>query len=196
MKKIAIALLAAAVLGGCGSTHAKRYFEIRSVAPVEGALPKIEKRLLVQMPLVDALYDDTRILYRVSPFEIEYYPYEFWAEKPGKQIAAAMADYLVNKAVFLAVETDPTRIEPDILLRSRVHAVEEIDNPDTWLARLAMDYQFIDAKTGETLAAAVFDRNAQMTKAHVGTLPIVLSRMLEEELAKGVWELARALEKK
>jgi ABC-type uncharacterized transport system auxiliary subunit len=196
MKKIAIAFLAVIALGGCGSTHAKRYFEIRSVAPAETALPKVAKRLLVQMPSVDPLYDDTRILYRVSPFEIEYYPYEFWAEKPGKQIASAVADFLVKKEAFLGVETDPMRIEADILLRSRVHAVEEIDNPDTWLARLAMDYQFIDAKTGETLAAAAFDRSAQMTKEHVGTLPAVLSRILEEEIAKGVWELARALEKK
>ncbi len=196
MKKIAIALAAVIVLGGCGSTHAKRYFEIRSVAPAEAALPKIAKRLLVQMPSVDALYDDTRILYRVTPFEIEYYPYEFWAEKPGKQIASAVADFLVKKEVFQAVETDPARIEPDIVLRSRVHAVEEIDNPDTWLARLAMDYQFIDAKTGETLASAAFDRSSQIAKAHVGTLPAALSRILEEEIAKGVWELARTLEKK
>ncbi len=196
MKKSAIAILAVLILSGCGSTHAKRYFEIRSVAPAEVALPKIAKRLLVQMPSVDALYDDTRILYRVSLFEIEYYPYEFWAEKPGKQIASAMADFLVNKEVFQAVETDPTRIEPDVILRSRVHAVEEIDNPGTWLARLAMDYQFVDAKTGETLAGAAFDRSSQMTREHVGTLPAVLSRILEEEIAKGVWELARTLEKK
>ena len=35
-----------------------------------------------------------------------------------------------------------------------------------------------------------------MAKEHVGDLPAVLSRILDEELGKAVWELARALEKK
>jgi len=196
MRKAAFCILAAALMIGCGSTHAKRYFEIRSVASGEPALPKIERRLLVEAPSVDPLYDDIRILYRVSPFEIEYYPYELWAEKPGKQVGAAMAEYFGKMKVFAAISRDPRMESPEIVLKSRLHVIEEIDNPDAWQARLAMDLEFVDVTSGKPLVSWTFDRKGQMAKEHVGDLPVVLSRILEEELGKAVWELARALEKK
>lgn len=196
MKKAMFCILAAALMTGCGSTHAKRYFEIRSVAPGEPALPKIERRLLVEAPSVDPLYDDIRILYRVSPFEIKYYPYEFWSERPGKQVGAAMAEYFGKSKIFPAVSRDPRMEGPEIVLKSRVHAIEEIDNPDVWQARLAMDLEFVDVKTDKPIISWTFDRKGQMAKEHIGDLPVVLSRILDEELGKAIWELARALEKK
>lgn len=196
MRKAAICILTAALMTACGSTHAKRYFEIRSVASGEPALPKIERRLLVEAPSVDPLYDDIRILYRVSLFELKYYPYEFWAEKPGKQVGAAMAEYFGKTKVFPAVSRDPRMEGPEIVLKSRVHVIEEIDNPDVWEARLAMDLEFVDVKTAKPIISWTFDRKGQMAKEHVGDLPAVLSRILDEELGKAVWELARTLEKK
>jgi ABC-type uncharacterized transport system auxiliary subunit len=196
MRKAAICVLAAALMIGCGSMHTKRYFQIMSLPSAEPALPKIERRLLVEPPAVDPLYDDIRILYRVSPFELKYYPYEFWAEKPGKQIGSAIADYLAGKKVFPWVDRTPSKEATDLLLRSRVHIIEEIDNPDLWLGRLAMDIEFVDFKTGGTLVYWTFDRKSQIGGKLVGNLPAVLSRILEEELAKAVWELAHTLEKK
>ena len=196
MRKAAFCILTAALMAACGSTHAKRYFEIRSVAPADPALPKIERRLLIEAPSVDPLYDDIRILYRVSPFELQYYPYEFWAEKPGKQVGAAMAEYFGKKKVFPDVSRDPRMENPEIVLKSRLHVIEEIDSPNAWQARLAMDFEFVNAQSGKPLATWTFDRKGQMAKEHVGDLPAVLSRILDEELGKAVWELARTLEKK
>ena len=196
MKKAALCILAATLMSGCGSTHVKRYFEIRSIVAAEPALPKIERRLLVETASVDPLYDDIRILYRVSPFELRYYPYEFWAEKPGKQIRAAMAEYFAEKKVFPWIAQETTREAVDIVLRSRVRVLEEIDSPNTWQASLAMDLEFVDAKTDKPIITWTFDRKGQMAKSMVGDLPAALSRILEEELEKVTWELARALEKK
>lgn len=197
MRKAAILILMAAVMGGCGSTHARRYFQIRSVVADEPAVPKVERRLLVEPASVDPLYDDIRILYRVSSFELKYYPYEFWAERPGKQVGDAMAEFLLKKKVFPSIGRGGAGLkeDPDIVLRSRVRALEEIDSPLVWEARLAMTIEFVDAKTGATMVARSFDRKEQMHK-QVGDLPAVVSKLLDEELAKAVWDLARALEKK
>ena len=197
MRKAAILILMAAVMGGSGSTHAKRYFQIRSVAPDEPALPKVERRLLVEPASVDPLYDDIRIPFRVSAFELKYYPYEFWAERPGRQVGTAMAEFLVKKKVFPSVGVGGRGLNesPDIVLRSAIHVLEEIDNPRGWEARLAMTIEFVDARTGATIVARNFDRKEPMLK-EVGDLPGVVSRIVDEELAKAVWDLARALEKK
>lgn len=197
MRKAAILILMAAVMGGCGSTHAKRYFQIRTFAADEPALPKVERRLLVEPASVDPLYDDIRILFRVSAFELKYYPYEFWAERPGRQVGAAMAEFLVKKKVFPSVGVGGKGLNesPDIVLRSGIHVLEEIDNPKGWEGRLAMTIEFVDARTGATIVARNFDRKEPMLK-QVGDLPGVVSRIIDEELAKAVWDLARALEKK
>jgi len=198
MRKAAIVLLIAAFMIGCGSTHTRRYFQIKTIAAEEPALPRIERRLLVEPAAVDPLYDDIRILYRVSPFEVKYYPYEFWAEKPGKLVGDAMAEFLVKKKVFPAVGRGVAGLakeEPDLLLRSRVRVLEEIDSPNSWQARLAMDLEFVDAKTGKPVVSWSFDRKESMAR-QVGDLPAVVSVILDDELGKTVWALARALEKK
>jgi ABC-type uncharacterized transport system auxiliary subunit len=199
MRKAAISILMAVLLGGCGSTHPKRYFQVRTIAAEEPALPKVDRRVLVEPSSVDPLYDDVRILYRVSPYELKYYPYEFWAEKPGKQIGDAMAQLLTTKKVFLSVSqgrAGTAKEEPEIVLRSHVRIIEEIDTPGPWWqARLAADLEFLDFKAGRAVVSSSFDRTERMGK-QVGDLPAVLSRILDEELGKAVWELARALEKK
>jgi ABC-type uncharacterized transport system auxiliary subunit len=197
MRKAALAVLAVSVMTGCLSSPVKRYFQIQSVASADSALPKIGRRLVVEPAEVDAPYDGIRILFRVSPYEFKYYPYEFWAEKPGKMIAAAMADFLGTKKAFAeSGQGGLLHDDADIVLRSRVRVLEEIDNPDVWQARLAMDLDFVDAKTGATILPWSFDRKGQMLGKKVADLPPVLSRLLEEELSKAVWELARTLEKK
>jgi ABC-type uncharacterized transport system auxiliary subunit len=193
MRKAAFALLAALLMSACGAAPVKRYFEIRTIAADEPALPKIEQRACVEPAAVDALYDDIRILYRVTPYELKYYPYEFWAERPGRQVGAAMAEFLAKKKVFRSVGRDCAKGEPEIIVRSRVRALEEIDTTDIWKAHLAMDIEFADAKSGAPIARWSFDRTGQMFKRNVGVLPAVVSRILDEELGKAVWELAHAL---
>ena len=196
MKKAAILILVAALTGGCGSVHPKRYFEIRTIGTDEPALPRVERRVCVEPASVDAPYGDVRILYRVTPYELRDYPYEFWVDRPARQVAAAMAEFLATMKVFPVVVADRTKGEPEIVLRSRLHALEEIDGADIWEGRLAMDLEFVDAKTGAPIAGWSFDRKATMFKHEVGVLPAVVSRILDEELRKAVWELARTLEKK
>jgi len=198
MRKAAILLLVAVLLAGCGTTQTKRYFQIKSIAVAEPALPKIDRRLVIEPAAVDPLYDDIRIIYRVSPFEVKYYPYEFWAEKPGRLVAEAMAEFLAVKKVFPEVHRGNAGLAkepPDLVLRSRVRVLEEIDSPNAWQARLAADLAFVDFKTGTTVASASFDRKESMGR-QVGSLPATVSGILDEELGKLVWELARALEKK
>ncbi len=196
MRKAASLILLAALTAGCGSLHPKRYFQIRTIGADEPAVPRVERRVLVEPAAVDPPYDDIRILYRVTPYELKYYPYEFWLDRPGRQIATAMAEFLTKMKVCPVVTQDRMKGVPDVVLRSRLHALEEIDSADIWEGRLAMDIEFVDAKSGALIASSSFDRKAKMLKHEVGVLPAVIARILDEELRKAIWELARALEKK
>ena len=192
------AFFAAVLLVGCGAAHTKRYFQIHIVESTPKALPKIERSLRVELAAVDTLYDDIRILYRVSPYELKYYPYEFWAEKPGKMIGVAIAAFLAKKQCFSRITLGPQKEteDADFILRSRVRVLEEIDTANAWQARLAMDLEFLDVKSGKVIVERSFDRKWQLGATEIGAFPVSLSRILEEEFGNAVWALAHALEKK
>ncbi len=196
MRKAAILILVAVLTGGCGSVHPKRYFQIRTIGTDEPALPRVGRRVCVEPAGVDAPYDDTRILYRVAPYELKYYPYEFWVDRPGRQVAAAMAEFLTKMKVFPVVVADRTKGEPEIFLRSRLHALEEIDGADIWEGGWPWTSNSWTPRRGRPSSAGASTGRRRCSSTRSASCRRSSSRILDEELRKAVWELARALDKK
>ncbi|MCK7518477.1 MAG: ABC-type transport auxiliary lipoprotein family protein [Ignavibacteriales bacterium] len=83
-------------------------------------MPGSSRVLYVEPVRVDPLYDDFRVIYRVSPFELKYYSHAFWAKKPDALFREAMSDYLGRKEGFSRVMIDVLQGDPEIVLRSNV----------------------------------------------------------------------------
>jgi ABC-type uncharacterized transport system auxiliary subunit len=196
MRKVARCGLLVLLLAACFSVPAKRYFQI--VATGKDALlhPKVGKVLYIEPVRVDPLYDDFRVIYRVSLYELQYYSYVFWAKKPDALFREAMGDYLNEKEGFTRVTLDVLQGDPEIVLRSSVRLVEEIDNPKVWFARLAMDLEFLEFKSGKSLLRHTFDRRLPFQVRKVRQFPAVLSRILMEELDVAVRKLTEVTEAK
>jgi len=197
MRKLALPLAAVLLLAGCfSSSPNKRYFQIVALDQDAELHPKIDRPLYIEPVRVDPLYDDFRVIYRVSPFELKYYSSVFWAKKPNDLFREAISDYLLRKEGFPRVTLDILQGDPAIVLRSNVRLVEEIDNPDVWFGRLAMDLEFLEFKTGTRIVLHSFDRRLPLGVRKVQYLPSVLSRILVEELDVTVRKLAEALASK
>lgn len=193
MRKAALSLAIVFLLAGCLSTPNKRYIQIVAVDRDAQPHPRIDKALYVEPVRVDPLYDDFRVIYRVSLFELKYYSSVFWAKKPDALFREAMGDYLLRKEGFRRVTFDVLQGDPEFVLRSSIRLIEEIDNPKVWFGRLAMDLEFLEFKTGRSLAKHSFDRRTQLGARKVQFLPAVLSGILVEELDVAVKKLAEAL---
>ena len=193
MRKLACPLALILLLAGCFSTPNKKYFQI--VATDKDALlhPKIDRALYIEPARVDPLYDDYRVIYRVSIYELKYYSTAYWAKKPNDLIREAMSEYLRHKAGFSRVTMDVLQGDPQLVLRSTVRLIEEIDNPNVWFGRLAMDLDFLDFKTGQILVHHPFDRRLPLAARRSEFLPAVLSGILVEELDIAVGQLAGVL---
>ncbi len=197
MRKLAVPLAAVLLLAGCfSSSPNKRYFQIVALEQDVQFHPKVDRPLYIEPVRVDPLYDDFRVIYRVSPFELKYYSSVFWAKKPNDLFREAMSDYLRRKEGFPRVTLDILQGDPAIVLRSNVRLIEEIDNPEVWFGRLAMDLEFLEFKTGTRLVFHSFDRRLALAARKVQYLPSVLSRILVEELDVAVRKLAEALASK
>ena len=196
MRKVARCGLLVLLFAACFSVPTKRYFEIVAIGKDAQLHPKVEKILYIEPVRVDPLYDDFRVIYRVSKFELQYYTYVFWAKKPDNLFRDAMGDYLKEKEGFTRVTLDVLQGDPEIVLRSNVRLVEEIDNPKVWFARLAMDLEFLEFKSGKSLVRHSFDRRLPFPVRKVPQFPAVLSRILTEELDIAVGKLAKITEAK
>ncbi len=196
MRKAALLLLSLTLLAGCMSVPSKRYFQLM-IQDIDGPrLSRIDKTLYIEPARVDPLYDDFRIIYRVSPYELKYYTHGFWAKKPDALFREAMANYFLKRQVFPRVILDVLQADPEIVLRTNIRILEEIDNPDVWFARLAMDWEFLEFKTGQTILRYTFDRKLPLKEKKVGFLPDSLSLILREELERASLELVRIFQEK
>jgi uncharacterized lipoprotein YmbA len=192
-RKLVLPLAAALLLAGCLSSPMKRYFQIVAMDMDAQPHPSIGRVLYIEPVRVDPLYDDFRVIYRVSPYELKYYSNVFWAKKPDDLFREAMSDYFLRKAGFARVTTDVLQGDPEIVLRSNVRLIEEIDNPGTWYGRLAMDLEFLEFKSGRSLVNYTFDRKLPLPARKVQFLPAVLSGILVEEMDAAMAKLAEAL---
>lgn len=193
MRKLALPLLAALLVAGCLSTPSKRYFQIVAMDMDARPHPQVGKVIYIEPVRVDPLYDDFRVIYRVSPYELKYYTAVFWAKTPDALFREAISDYLIKKAAFPRVMIDVLQGDPEIVLRTNVRLVEEIDSPDKWYGRLAMDLEFLEFKAGKTIVRHSFDRKMPLEARKVNFLPGVISGILVTELDAAVGKLAEAI---
>ncbi|MBU4204030.1 MAG: hypothetical protein KKD59_08825, partial [Acidobacteria bacterium] len=84
MKKIAIISILCLIAVGCFSPAAKHYYQLHLTESTDSLSDAAEQSLLFEPVFIRDLYNDFRIIYRVSPYELKYYSYEFWADKPQK----------------------------------------------------------------------------------------------------------------
>jgi ABC-type uncharacterized transport system auxiliary subunit len=186
MKKMILVGLLAVSLSSCfGTGQSKRYFDIRPLGVKSaGPRPYFDKVLFLDRVDVEDLYNDFRILYRLSATEINYYSYNFWAEKPDKLLRYALLRFMAERRVFRRVELKLGQEDPDWVLRAQVHCLEEVDESESWSARLAMDLVISEYKTNKVLSFWSFDRSLPLPRKDVTDLPKALSRILTEELEK------------
>ena len=189
MKKtclIAVVILAGT---GCFIAHAKRYFDLG--VPVSGpAEPAFDRALLIDRPYVEGIYDDFRIVYRLSPTEVNYYAYNFWAERPTRLVRNMIWGRIVAQGRFRRVDLEPGKEPADWMLKIKVFRIEEEDRADRWFGRLAMAFEVVDVATGSVIAARAFDRIEPLEQKDPGLLAGVVSRILADEFDAFLRELA------
>ncbi|MCI0470356.1 MAG: ABC-type transport auxiliary lipoprotein family protein [Candidatus Aminicenantes bacterium] len=188
-------------LAGCiSSSPGKRYFQLYLGDEVGAAkrpepAKKLDKIIFVENVAVDGIYDDYRIVYRSSPFQLNYYSYDSWIKKPGELIKDAIFDYLTKSMLFKNVTGKLADGEPDYLLKTRVDCLEEYDLGNVWFAHLQMQIEIEDYKSGKRVVFSRFDRRSKLNSRKVEFIPRAVSLILKEELVKVIDRLFEQLEK-
>jgi len=194
MKKYGLITLILVMTFGCLSSPPKKYHQIFLPENPQAAAARIDKTIFVDRIQTMLFYDNFEIVYRESPYQLNYYSYDFWAEKPAVLIRDSIINYFSKNKMFAEVHRELAGDEVDYTLRGRIRAIEEDDRTDVWRARLSMEITILEFSSGETVLFHEFDKMKAMSQMDVRELPVALSQILEEELIILVQNLARIIQ--
>ena len=89
-------------LGGCaGKLPETRYYQIAAEPRTTSLAGDIT--LVVEPLTTDPAYDDERIVYRTTPYRLDYYQYHRWSAPPGAMIGNFLEQALENSGKFRSV---------------------------------------------------------------------------------------------
>ncbi len=128
-------------------------------------------------------YSQERLVYRTSPYQLDFYNYHRWAAPPPEQIADWTRRYLRDTALF-------TRVSPtgegaaDFALNGKIRRLEEVDHEQTWEAVLNIDFWLTRAEQRTPVWFQSYTTVQQATKRNPAAVAEAMSRNLEAILSK------------
>ncbi len=126
----------------------------------------------------DAAYDDERIVYRTTPYRLDYYQYHRWSASPGVMVGNFLEQALERSGKFRAVVRQPTD-DAGVVLTGRVVAIEEVDSSkQAWVGRIVIELALSDARTHAPLWTQQFEETEPLAVQTPEGLAEALSRAL------------------
>ena len=176
MKRAALCL-AFALTACAGKLPETRYYQLAS--PATPAPSNSGVALVVETLETDNAYDDERIVYRLTPYRLDYYNYHRWSAPPGTLIGNFLEAAFEASGRFRSVSRD-TNSEAPVILGGRVIALEEVDKSKTsWVGHAVIELRLTDATTGDVVWSQQFDESEPVKDQTPEGLAQALSKALD-----------------
>ncbi|HEX5060438.1 MAG TPA: ABC-type transport auxiliary lipoprotein family protein [Kofleriaceae bacterium] len=172
------AVLVLLVVAACsGKLPATRFYQLAEPAGKTWGSSGVA--LVVEVLTTDSAYDDERIVYRVTPYRLDYYNYHRWSAAPGLLIANYLERAFEKSGHFGSVTREPNPAAP-VTLGGRVIAIEEVDQTKTkWLGRIVLELTLTDSASGAVVWAEQFEETEPLPTQSPEGLARALSVALE-----------------
>ncbi len=192
---VAMAVLGVLVLeylGGCGSTKPSRYYQLTVPA---GSAPTmtgttIPATIIVGRLVTSDLYKDTQLVYSVGAEQMGTYERERWAGPPPMMIQEVLLRELRASGRFEGVYYPESNVIGDYALRGRLYDFKEVDSGGTPVARLTMDMELRNIKTGTAVWTHYYAHDEPVSAK---TVPDVVSA-LNNNVQRAAGEISAGLE--
>ena len=189
---VVLGMLVFECLGGCGNTKPSRYYQL--TVPAAGAptmtAATVLATIIVGRPVTSELYKDTRLVYSVGPGQMGTYGRERWVGSPPMMIQEVFLRELRASGHYEGVHYPESNVIGDFALRGRLYDFKEVDSRGTPVARLTMDMELRNIKTGATVWTQYYTHDEPVSAK---TVPDVVSA-LNSNVLRAAGEVAAGLE--
>jgi len=135
---LVLGLLAALLSAGCGGVPKTHYYTLQVPAVPAPTDPRTNYLLGIEHFRAPEVLRGDRIVYYVSPTQMNFYQYHRWGSDPASLLSEFTAQWLESSGVFTQVKMLPARERVDYTLGGSVTSFEEVDSDGGAKVRLAL----------------------------------------------------------
>ena len=145
---------------------------------------------------IEEAYSRPQLVYRKSPFELEYYYFRAWAVKPVRMITDAVDKHIASTGIVShVVRRFDEGAKPDYELSGHIEAIEEYDSEDVWFAHLTIRMRLTRISDGRTVYMRRFDRRKQVFQHDPEYVIRELSQILDFIMSQALHDMDVVLAK-
>jgi len=179
------------LLGGCSLTKPRpevRHYALALTAPeVPSGTAKLS--LIVYPFTARDPYGQDLMVYRSSPYRLDFYNYHRWAAAPAELVTDWTRRYLRGTGLFAEV-FPTTEGNADWILDGVIHQFAEVDHEQSWEAALAIDFWLTRVEQRSPFWFQSYMTTQQAEKRNPEAIAEAMSRNLENILARLTADLA------
>jgi len=178
-------------LSGCSLTKPRpevRHYALALTVP-EVPASATTTSLVVRPFTARDPYNQERIVYRSSPYQLDFYNYHRWAAAPAEQVTDWTRRYVRGTGLFAKVFPTPEG-NADLVLGGVIRQIEEVDHEQTWEAVLSIDFWLARADQRSPFWFQSYTATQQAAKRTPAAIAEAMSRNLENMLSRLLADLA------
>jgi len=186
------------LLVGCGGVPPTYYYRIDyelSNSPTQnnGAIPIT---IGIAQFSTDLLYETDKIVYRNSPYEVQFYHYRRWVAPPKKIVTEKIYEQFRASGAFQRVVRIPSTFKMDYLLKGRILEFEELDEGVSWYGVVSLEFQLQDPETSEIVWERVISERTPALKKEPAEVVKAISESFYKVVSKSIEEVKAGLRSK
>jgi ABC-type uncharacterized transport system auxiliary subunit len=139
---------------------------------------------------IEEAYNRPQIVYRQSPFQLQYYYYRVWAVKPSRMITDLVYKHLLTSGLVSSVirrfDEGP---RPEFELSGVIEALDEYDSDELWFAHIAMRINLQRVSDGSSIYTRRFDLRKRVYEHKPENVIREMSSLMEFILTQVVRDL-------
>lgn len=195
MKNLAVALMGALVLAGCGSVrYPKNYvLDFPPAAPRPAASNGVPGQVAIREFRCPEYLCEGRIVYRTTPEEVGFYEYHRWAMNPRQAITRYLEDSLRSQSLFKSVAEHERGSEADYVLSGNIERFEELDQGRDVRAVCTISAQLLKRETRSVVWSDTASETVPVEERNVAGVVSSLSAAARSAADRLLKSMAEAL---
>jgi ABC-type uncharacterized transport system auxiliary subunit len=193
-----LAALLVSLVSGCGKPPMLvNQYILEYPAPSPGGRGKIPEAVKVELFSVAQAFNTNAMVYQPQPFQSQVYNYSRWRVNPGHLVTDYLLRDLRDAGLFKAVFGPEGGGKHRFKLEGGVAEFQEIDEPGSWKAALALTVTLLDTNQEELPQRVVFQKNYRVLEPMLEKTPQglaqAMSRAMEQVSARIITDTAEAV---
>lgn len=177
------------LLSGCGSVPPTYYYKIDYEPASLQNSSVIPITIGVSQFGADVTYEGDKIVYRESPYEVQFYHYRRWIAQPKKIVTEQVYQQYREADRFQRVVRIPSTFKIDYILKGRITAFEEWDEGQAWYGSVTIEFQLYDPNSNEIVWENFISEKTPATKKEPAEVVQAISESLNKVVAKSIAEI-------